>query len=976
MRYAGGYKPEGLIQQYSDRILFSLFSYLSQGNAIEPDGGVMRARQKFVGMRTHYAAQESKPNPSREWDPATGVLIENPDQADAAATPGGIRTSGVINYINRFGQMKTGQPLKQYDNLSELFYTVIRYFKNLGNVPEYSALMLTGSSADKYAIADGFPVITQWDDPLLYRCQINSILGIGDSLPWRDKNLPGNTNMAGEPMKPAAVRADTSVDVVKALRQIMLMEGKSPAEASAIAGASTFTLPPNSNRLQNSAYIAALAFDSHTNDIRPDSSLRGMPGDQTISTHWVDVVTNQNYNFGNNMLSLAAKYGGFKVPLGFDAYAENPAPLPLSSWWSTGDYINGNMAQKRPGNYYTAEQADKMVASLKVAFAAIVQPRLGSGGAAAVDGNSLQSGATIFQSSFTSEDWSGDVAAYPLDPATGKPSSAPMWTATDRLLGPTGDWRKRKLFVNSAGYRPLDWSTLSATHRRLLGGQAVLNYLMGDRANEGLEKLRPRRSLLGDIVSSAPVYVGAPNPNLHQGKTFSGATSYRAFATAMAARSPVVYAGANDGFLHGFNATPGVAGGSETYGFMPNSAIGPKLVEYTRNGYKHEFTVDGEITVADAFVGGRWRTVLVGSLGRGGAGVYALDVTDPDDVKFLWEHTADTIPALGNTMGKPLIAQVANGQWRVVMGNGPNSAHERAALLSFDLASGSARVADAGSQVSNGLSPPRLWDADGDGFTETAYAGDLKGGLWRFTLSDSAAHLLYSARSSTGTVQPITAAPLVARNPTTRETWVFVGTGRYLNKDDISDKSEQAWYGLIDRGTVITGRGGLARVDIISEDGKFRTVKKIAAAGRDGWVMDLLSPGALARGERMVLPNQFQGSALVGTTRIPDVGDPCSPGGSGYVMAVDPFTGGRLQGNFFDANGDGLVNDADLISVNGEQVPPSGVLLGSSPNQPRLVGDAMQITLEDGSSTSLNVNLLANGNRLRRVSWREIVRWD
>src|SRR5690606_38666675 len=97
-----------------------------------------------------------------EWDPVTGAIIDNPDGDDAASTstrigtctgagsaPDGsgcqVRYSGVINYINRFGQINTGMAtLKAYDNLSEMYYTALRYMRGVGDVSAYSNL--TGSA--------------------------------------------------------------------------------------------------------------------------------------------------------------------------------------------------------------------------------------------------------------------------------------------------------------------------------------------------------------------------------------------------------------------------------------------------------------------------------------------------------------------------------------------------------------------------------------------------------------------------------------------------------------------------------------------------------------------------------------------------------------------------------------------------------------------------------------------------------------
>ncbi len=64
--------------------------------------------------------------------------------------------------------------------------------------------------------------------------------------------------------------------------------------------------------------------------------------------------------------------------------------------------------------------------------------------------------------------------------------------------------------------------------------------------------------------------------------------------------------------------------------------------------------------------------------------------------------------------------------------------------------------------------------------------------------------------------------------------------------------------------------------------------------GTDGWYMDLISPKSGKQGERMIVSNMFRGAALIGTTRIPDNSDICKLSGSGFVMAINPFTGGRL----------------------------------------------------------------------------------
>ncbi len=102
-----------------------------------------------------------------------------------------------------------------------------------------------------------------------------------------------------------------------------------------------------------------------------------------------------------------------------------------------------------------------------------------------------------------------------------------------------------------------------------------LEYLRGLRSNEqnssGVDPntpainpsgFRKRTSVLGDIVDSSPTWVGAPSAtfpatwtdNLYTGTALpeNSGSSYASFESTYVSRMNVVYAGANDGFLHGF----------------------------------------------------------------------------------------------------------------------------------------------------------------------------------------------------------------------------------------------------------------------------------------------------------------------------------------------------------------------------------------------------------------------------------------
>lgn len=946
---SGNWKPEGLIQEYSSKLTYSIFGYLND-SSWDRDGGVLRANQKFVGPNTYYPELGAIANASREWDPGTGVQFQNPDSADATATGLNVRDSGVINYLNKFGEM-TSAKAKSLDPVSELYYAAIRYLKNLGNVASYS------NSID-YTKADGFPVITSWNDPIRYSCQVNAILGIGDVNTHRDKNLPGSTFTDGEPSRPREVTADDTVDVMKATQKVFDLEGLG-------------TLRNPFTGRYNSAFMVGLAYDAHTKDMRPDDAAKpNTKGSQTVSTYWVDVRENQ-YLEGrsSNQYWLAAKYGGFNVPSGYDPYARTAA-LPEAWWHTTSDYLtagsNGGITQTatnypRADNFYVASEADKMVESLRKAFESIVAALKGSGTAMAANTTKLEAGAMTFQAQFVTGDnneWSGELLGYKLDTATGALEQSwaasgqfPLWGPTNATTDASGN-KARQIYYNNAGtFTPFQGAISGLTSDQV-------NYVRGDRSQEASNggALRNRQSILGDIVNSQPVYAGAPNSSLYANQSFTGASTYAAFANSKAGRTKVVYVGANDGMLHAFNADTG----RELFAFIPSAAISG-LAGYTSANYQHAYSVDGGLTVADAFVNGAWKTILVGTMGRGGNHVFALDVTDPTSPSLLWEKSD---ASLGNNLGKPIIAQVANGDWRVLLGNGPNSSTGNAQLVMVSLSNGSLSSIDTGVGRDNGLSGVNAWSSMGNGIVDAVYAGDLKGNLWKFQdpVSGASPFKLFAA----GNTKPITSAPLVAVNPDTLQTWVWFGTGQYLNSADIANTATQTWYGLIDGNTQISS-SSLNKVDMLAEGSisgtLVRTLNSYDATGARGWYFDLPDTG-----ERMVVSNEFVGTLLEGVTRIPNSSDVCSPGGTGYTMIIDPFTGGRSNQTIFDVNGDRVFDDKDTL--NG--VPVSGIGHSSGPAGSTILGDYMYTTLDNGTTQITKINSASSD--ITRVSWRELIR--
>ena len=176
---------------------------------------------------------------------------------------------------------------------------------------------------------------------------------------------------------------------------------------------------------------------------------------------------------------------------------------------------------------------------------------------------------------------------------------------------------------------------------------------------------RARRSVLGDIINSSPLWVGYPdkdystvNPSFNDkvtgatGAEAAATQNYAAYKASRMSRSNVVYAGSNDGFLHGFRAGSHTAAGKvnlatsdgyELMAYMPSSVLkrisrvtvtggSPNYAQdFTHEQYAHNYYNDAPPGTGDVFYGGKWHTWLMSGLGAGGSTVYALDVTDPDN---------------------------------------------------------------------------------------------------------------------------------------------------------------------------------------------------------------------------------------------------------------------------------------------------------------------------------------------------------
>lgn len=958
--YGSNYKPEGLMQAYSSKLRFSAFGYLNlpeYDKTKQRDGGVMRARMKYVGPNKTVPGSTPVANPNAEWDADTGVFATNPDASDASATmstfslrSGAVPNSGVVNYLNKFGN--TLGDYKSFDPVSELYYAGLLYYKNKGNLKGY-----TDGTDEKNA--DGFPVITNWDDPILYSCQKNFILGIGDVNTHTDRNFEGATGKtANEGSSPAPTI--TSQDVTEATNMVGKLEGISKLA----------DIAPNKDK-SNSFYIAGLAYDAHTVDFRAD-----LKDTQTISTYWLDVLELERYkNKTKNMYWLAAKYGGFTPPDGFSPYSSGNSSETLKdpAWYNNKDVLKDtaeNLLDKRPDNYFAASQADKMIEGLQAAFEKIASEAksVASTALSTASPNVASEGTVSYSASYNPGNWTGQVVATQVTfDAEGTPTTKQKWDARALLDADGATGRKIVTCCTSAGaglpftLSSLSGATLSSrtnysTFSNVPGvdsaSQSVANYikyLRGDRAQELKNDgpYRNREHLLGDIVNSKPVAVGAPAFLYHDVYN----PGYAAFKSAYAERKPVVYAGANDGMLHAFDGSVDKeTSGHELFAYVPSFVYGDSktagtsgLASLGKSFYSHRYFVDSTPDYFDVDLSRTkgatqqnpdWRTLLIGGLGKGGKGYYAIDVTDPTTWtsesnvagKVLWEFTD---PRMGYSYGRPSVVKTKKHGWVVIFTSGYNNSDGVGYFFIVNPRNGELLEAVATPKGSVGsplnIAEHTAYVPDYSDMTADAiYAGDLMGNVWRLDLTgtngdygppESIASLTNALREA----QPVTARPLVEMDPSSKKRYVLIGTGKLLADSDRRNSSVQSFYAIVD------GKGDYGKfyttstlptgvsfpIDSRKLEANTNLLEGIGSkpASPMGWYFDLPTSNGIAQRVN-VTPTANRGIvAFAGN--LPN-GEVCEPGGEGSAYAVT-FTDGQTV--LTSSEGGALV--ASAMPING-----------------------------------------------------------
>lgn len=706
-----GYKPEGQIQQKSENLRVSVFSYLLDGAARY--GGVMRAPMKYVGPNKYDDLGNLSVNPEREWKITTGQFEVKPI-TDATSTS--FTNTGVINYLNKFG--KTGN-YKTFDPTGELWYESLRYLQGLSPTAEATSGMTA-------AMKDGYPVYETWTDPLTSACQRNNyILGIGDTNTHWDRTMPGITRaeqIAGNSESEtndfqysAAPTIKGSGTGLNAHTWTQIMDGyersgatartytdsklraqttaaKNPSPSTGFSDLDTWGTGSGG---RSSYHWTGLAYWANTQPIRTDIKGGASMDQVRVKTFMIDVDENNqgsvNASIKRTSYYLAGKYGYFDD----SAQTGNPYLNTDGSQWSD--------ASGSAKGYVLASQPQRLVAGIKKFFDDSTNGG-NSFATVAVSSNSLSatspSGQT-FEPSFVPGQWGGTIKSVQLSLNTATNTlergsvtwdAGEVLTSASREAGavslPKVKPEQRNIITYIAAGTPRgvtftfaatsDGADLPATFNQIPytasvdnQAEARVNYLRGDRTKEMDETFRPRQNILGDIINSGPFFKGGANLSI------SGA-DYPAFSAAHSNRTPVVYSGANDGMMHAFRADTG----QELFAYIPSGVL-TKIPNLTSKSYIHELFVDAVPTVDEVRTSSGWKTVLASGMGGGAQGVFALDVTDPTNFntsKVMFEFTDLDDPAMGNVTSQPQFVKmlVANSvpasyKYYIVVSSGYNN---------------------------------------------------------------------------------------------------------------------------------------------------------------------------------------------------------------------------------------------------------------------------------------------------------------
>ena len=702
------------------------------------------------------------------------------------------------------------------------------------------------------------------------------------------------------------------------------------------------------------------------------------------------------------------------------------------------------------GNYALfANDVPGLIEGFSRVFATIQSGRFGSNAPIAVRTPGVDEDLSAIVPYYTRKgegQWHGDLCKEDMQ------SGLVLWSAESQLPTPAdravytvvwddGDKPSERGVTNLSLFEPEESSNqISAFSKEMGIGNSnkkelkdFIGWLRGYK-NYGDGDLSRREHVLSDMEHSGFSLVGPPGGSYTNPK-------YLAFKEDNKDRLKSVYIQSNSGMLHCFDEE----NGKERWAFVPPNVLHSVRIASLRFSKKSEglfaysteekslplYLLDGPVAVGDVSdPDGEYHTVLIGFLGRGGAGMYAMDITDPENPRFLWAMENDfnddkddydrlfwakkdsdsdlgvdmyvfsedenpDFSLLGfTTTGSPSLGMVSRSGGDVpafILSGGVGTKKDskigkavyvvnalsgeivHSFLSSFN---GDGVEADLGTVLSPAVAySTRMRDRTIEGFFCADSAGSILQGNTDsvFELKNMWALSCPSARegiSFPGLVNPLPLGVGLIKN----DVWVFGGTsGMSLAEGDGFQNSRNIIFSLnSERAKSSSGFRDLNNPDvgmIFHDDDKH-------SIGSIGWFVPLdLESSELGQEYATTSPLMTHGAIFIATYQKSMDEDKCSANGFAHLYVLDPTNG---QG-YWDAAGRKRVS-IEGLKIAGISVAGDKLILSVKKMRPfKKPKDIGEIKIEEkGDLLEIDLNSLhlpegSVGDRIPRVIyWREL----
>jgi type IV pilus assembly protein PilY1 len=792
--------------------------------------------------------------------------------------------------------------------------------------------------------------------------------------------------------------------------------------------------------------LALSIYNDNSESVRHYFSGNDAEGDRVISescqSNWLIVLTDGADSTGNDPAESVRKlYNLYKSPsyrpiktfvIGLVKPAQNNLTKTLSKMADYGDdgtlrsstYYNNSWkweTDKDVTKAYFPQNMEELFDAFREIFYSIKEQASTGGAPLATPSKSPSGEDSYYQAQFlprNGKQWEGYLAKYVRAVADdGTVTYTQKWEAADRLSKTT--YTQRNIYTAYNGltgsstnlvsfYISENFLSAASSITGISNTTDLANFIEWTRGRDIYDenkdgKTTDERHKLFDIYHSGIVKVDPPAASRTD-------ALYRQFLTDHQNRQTVIYAQSNAGMVHGFNdVTVGSnIAGDERFAFIPPNVLGGNRLRGLRwadgaSSYSDgkvsypRYLADGPLIAEDVLIGTgdnrQYRTVLMGLLGLGGAGLYALDVTSPDAPNLLWavensiykwgsskkveligENDSNVLywkangstlsysahphkPAqdesfdekfdyrnLRLTVSTPFIGKLSTGAFAFVVGNGsagPVNENPAGEVFIGNIENGEIIKKFTTSTNSPIVSPVGVLYEGVLGNIGSFFAGDVSGKIFRFDVSDTdkskwAHYTVFDLKSNVGISYSLDATRLLGR------LWLFAGTGDlegYLGSESANHFFIAADIAGITSASTPLGVSSLEKLDPDDAEDSLPS-----DTTKSGWYIPFKTS------EKMSTPPLVYNGYVFFATFTPDK-DVCSDSGTSRLYSMKAGVG-------FGGWEDETAKYIELkdIKISGISVAKGELVLGvtnygsASPEGFRSVGDNILITKAPGGS--------------------------